>query len=354
MSNEIIFFGSFLVFIILILIIDLGLFNKKSHVISSKEALGWTMLWVTFAIGFYFLLRTHGHLLHDIKTQDELQTIVEKFEHTTKIEGGTFEEHLSNYRKNMALEYITGYLIEYSLSVDNIFVIILIFMAFGVRKRYFHRVLFWGIMGAIVLRFVFIFLSAALIQKFYWILYIFGGFLVFTGIRMFISRNKQEKIDTKNHPVVKFASRFFRVFPRYVKDHFFIKHDHKVWVTPLFLVLLVIEFSDLIFAVDSVPAIFSITKDPYIVFFSNIFAIIGLRSLFFLLINVMSLFSYLKEGLSVLLAFIGFKMLFHHWLKEMGFTTAHSLYIIVGILSFSIIISLLFPKDEKHVTKIHD
>ena len=353
-NNEVVFFGAFILFIIIILVIDLGVFNKKNHVISSKEALGWTLLWIALAIGFYFFLRTNGHLLHDVQTQEQLQTVVEKFEHVTDIGDGTFEENLDNYRKNMALEYITGYLIEKSLSVDNIFVITMIFMAFGVRKRYYHRVLFWGILGAIVLRFIFIFLSGMLIQQFYWILYVFGVFLIFTGLKLFITRNKHEAVDTKKHPVIKFASRYFRVFPKYVGPHFFVKKNHKVWVTPLFLVLLVIEFSDLIFAVDSVPAIFAITKDPYIVFFSNIFAIIGLRALFFLLINVITHFSYLKEGLSVLLSFIGFKMLFHDWLKDIGFTTLHSLYTILGILSLSIIISLLFPKDEKHIAKIQD
>lgn len=224
---------------------------------------------------------------------------------------------------------------------------VLIFSAFAVEKKYYKRVLFWGIIGALILRFLFIFLSAALIYQFSWILYIFGVFLVFTGIKMFLSRNKEDKIDSEHHPIVKFASRFFRVYPTFVKEKFWIKENGKYFITPLFIVLLVVEFSDLIFAVDSVPAIFSISKDPYIVFFSNIFAIIGLRSLFFLVVNIINLFHYLKTGLSVLLIFIGTKMLIHSWLEEIGFTTAHSLYVILGILITSILASLAFPKKQK-------
>ena len=164
---------------------------------------------------------------------------------------------------------------------------------------------------------------------------------------MFLSRNKEDKIDSEHHPIVKFASRFFRVYPTFVKEKFWIKENGKYFITPLFIVLLVVEFSDLIFAVDSVPAIFSISKDPYIVFFSNIFAIIGLRSLFFLVVNIINLFHYLKTGLSVLLIFIGTKMLIHSWLEEIGFTTAHSLYVILGILITSILASLAFPKKQK-------
>lgn len=346
MSNEILFFGGFILFIILILSIDLGLISKNNHVVKFREALGWTILWVSLSLALYFFIRHHGDLLHNINDQQHLNEIVEKFKHPIDNNAVNFEQNLEEYNKNLALEYITGYLIEYSLSVDNIFVIILIFMAFGVNKKYYHRVLFWGILGAIILRFIFIFISAALIQNFYWILYVFGAFLIFTGIKLFISRNKHDNIDPQKHPVVKFASKYFRVYPRYVGNHFFIHKDKKRFITPLFIVLLVVEFSDVLFAVDSVPAIFAVTSDPFIVFFSNIFAIIGLRSLFFLLVNVMNLFSYLKEGLSILLTFIGFKMVFHHWLKDFGFTTMHSLYIIVGILTITIIVSLLFPKNE--------
>ena len=345
-SAEVIFFSGFILFILLILLVDLGVFNgrKKSHIIGFKEAIIWTSIWVAFALAFYIFIQTNGNLIHGIKTNAQLQEVTHKYEHPIKLQSLDFDENIKVYNKNLSLEFITGYLIEYALSVDNVFVMVLLFLAFKVQQKYYHRVLFWGILGALIMRFIFIFLSAALIQQFSWVLYVFGGLLVYTGVKMFISRNQDEKIETQNHPIVKFAAKHFPVFPKYVGSHFLINKKGKRFFTPLFVVLLVIEFTDLIFAVDSVPAIFSVTKDPYIVFFSNIFAIIGLRSLFFLVMNVINLFHYLKIGLSVLLSFIGLKMLFHTWLKELGFTTAHSLYVVLIILSVSILASLIFPK----------
>jgi tellurite resistance protein TerC len=344
--NEIIFFTIFLAFIGLMMYIDLGVVGKNSHIISFKESISWTIVWVTISIIFYFILKLHGDWIHGIDTMERLKYITKIHDHQIKIEGLDFETAIQIYRNNLSLEYITGYLIEYALSVDNVFVMILIFLAFGVQQKYYKRVLFWGIIGAIIMRFIFIFLSAALIQEFAWILYVFGLLLIFTGVKMFITRNKEDKMETHKHPVVKFASKYFSVYPRYVKQNFFIRKAGKTYITPLFIVLLVIEFTDVIFAVDSVPAIFSITKDPYIVFFSNIFAIIGLRSLFFLLSNVMDKFHYLKVGLAALLTFIGIKMLIHDWLKEIGFTTAHSLYVVLAILVVSVLASLAFPKKE--------
>ena len=348
MSNEYLFFGSFLLFIILMLSIDLGVFNKKDHVVKFKEAAIMSFIWVSFAMGFYFLLLTEGQILHGIETFAKLEAITQKHLHNITLIPGNFEASLHIYNQNLALEFLTGYIIEYALSVDNIFVMVLIFSAFGVDERYYHRVLVWGIIGAIIMRFTFIFLGATLINRFEWILYIFGAFLVYTGIMMFIKRDEDDKIDTQNHKVVRFASRFFSVFPEYVGNKFFIKHEGKSFVTPLFVVLLIVEFTDLIFAVDSIPAIFSITKDPYIVFFSNIFAILGLRSMFFLLVNVLHKFHYLKIGLAFLLIFIGIKMLGHHWLAEWGFRTMHSLFIILGILTVSVVASLIFPKKAVH------
>ena len=341
---EILSFSLFLIFIFGVMLFDLGIFDRKSHVPSLKEAISWTLVWVGFALGFYFLLLYKGDLLHGIKDKEHLSLIIQKYHEHLKIDSLSFEQAIKLYRSNLALEYISGYLIEYSLSADNIFVIILIFISFGINRRYYKRVLLWGILGAIIMRFIFIFLSAALIQKFYWILYIFGGFLIITGIKMFISRNKNDKIDTHKHPVVKFASRYFGIFPKLVGQRFWVVKNKKLLFTPLMLVLLVIEFSDVIFAVDSVPAVFSVTRDPFIVFFSNIFAILGLRSLFFLLSNIMNKFRYLKIGLSVLLVFVGFKMIFHEFLDNIGFTTAHSLYVILGILAMSVISSLLIPQ----------
>ncbi len=353
--NELLFIIGFIVLISVFLVLDLGVFNKNSHIVSFKESIIWTTIWVMLSVGFYFVIKTYGGLIHGIPDNDwnTLIALKDRFQHPIDFNHCTnFSEALAVYQNNLSLEYLTGYLVEYSLSIDNVFVMVLIFSAFGVEKKYYKRVLFWGIIGALVLRFLFIFLSASLIYQFSWILYLFGGFLVFTGIKMFLSRNKEEKIDTQQHPVVKFATRFMRVYPSFVKEHFWVKREGKYFITPLLIVLLVIEFSDLIFAVDSVPAIFSISKDPYIVFFSNIFAIIGLRSLFFLVVNIIDLFRFLKTGLAVLLVFIGVKMLIHSWLESIGFTTAHSLYIILGILTCSILASLIFPSPKKRIGNV--
>ncbi len=348
MSNESIFFGSFLLFIILMLSIDLGVFNKKDKKVNMKEAAIMSFIWVSFAIGFYFILLSEGEILHGISNFAQLQEITTKHLHHITLIPGNYAESLAHYKQNLALEFLTGYVIEYALSVDNIFVMVLIFSAFKVDERYYHRVLIWGIIGAVVMRFVFIFLGSTLINEFGWIMYIFGAFLVYTGIMMFLNRTEDETIDTENHKVVRFASKHFSVYPEYVGNKFFVRINGKKMITPLFIVLLIVEFTDLIFAVDSIPAIFAVTKDPYIVFFSNIFAILGLRSMFFLLVNVIHKFHYLKTGLSVLLVFIGLKMLGHHWLNEWGFTTSHSLFVILFILTTSIVASLVFPiKKEK-------
>jgi len=359
-TSEHLIFAAFLLFIAAILALDLGIFDKKSHEVKFSEALIWTFVWVSFAVGFYFLLFYFGDRLHGVKTIEDVQHRIDIYKHTYSIVGiADTQQVISIYRQNLALEYITGYLIEYMLSVDNVFVMILVFISFGVQKMYYKRVLMWGIIGAVIMRFIFIFLSAALIQRFDWILYIFGAFLVFTGIKMFLERNKEDKVDPQHHPVVKFVSRYLPVHPVYFRQHFWFRNKHdnnRLYFTPLFLVLLVIEFTDVIFAVDSVPAIFSITQDPYIVFFSNIFAIMGLRSLFFVVAHIIGMFRFLKHGLAVLLSFIGFKMLLHVQLTELGFTTVHSLLMIIAILGISIIASLIWPhpsrKKRKEVTKL--
>lgn len=345
--NELLFFGGFLILILFILFLDLGVFDKKSHIISFREALAWTTLWISLAIGFYIFLRIYGHLLHGIDSFETLTSIINKHGHPISIAGLGLEEAINVYNKNLSLEYITGYLIEYTLSIDNVFVILMIFYSFNVHEMHYKRVLFWGILGAIVFRFIFIFLSSTMIQHFSWTFYIFGAILLYSGVKMFIERNKTEKIDARNHPVVKFTSKYFKVYPRYVGQNFFVRQDGIMYVTPLFIVLLIIEFSDIIFAIDSVPAIFSVTKDPYIVFFSNIFAILGLRSLFFFIVHVIKYFRFLKVGISFLLIFIGFKLIFHDWLKDVGFTTMHSLYIVLSVLLGSILLSVLFPEKNK-------
>jgi tellurite resistance protein TerC len=346
MTHEVEFIIGFLIFVVAMLAIDLGLFSKKDEPVTVKRAAIMSLIWVSFALIFYGILLKFGDSLHSIKTFDDLKAINIAHFHHLNLNPADFAGGLDLYRSNIALEFITGYVVEYALSVDNIFVIVLIFAAFKVSPKHYHKVLFWGIIGAVLMRFVFIFAGAALITKFEWVLYIFGAFLVYTGIMMFVNRNKEDEIDTENHPVVKLASKYFAVHPKFEGDRFFIKQGKKSLVTPLFLVLLIIEFTDLIFAVDSIPAVFSVTKDPYLVFFSNIFAILGLRSMFFLLINIIDKFHYLKIGLAVLLAFIGAKMLASHYAEEIGLTTTKSLIIILLILTVSVVASLIFPKEE--------
>ncbi len=325
------------------LFLDIGVFNKEAKEVGFKSALYWTIGWVSLSLIFWGVIYLFGDHIHSINNIDELKELITKYNHPIDISTDNYEYLLGKYRQNLGLEYITGYLIEYALSVDNIFVILMVFYSFGLEKKYYHKVLFWGILGAIIMRFLFIFMSSALIQQFSWVLYGFGLLLVFTGVKMFIDRNKKEKIDTGNHKIVLLASKLFRVDKNYRGSSFFIKKDGKLYVTTLFVILLVIEFTDVIFAVDSVPAIFSITQDPYIVYFSNIFAIIGLRSLFFLVQNIVEKFSYLKVGLSVLLVFIGVKMLIHDVYQ---ISTMHSLIIVLSILVISIILSLLFPRRD--------
>ncbi len=339
--NEIVFFSCFILFILTILILDLGVFSKGNHEVTFKQATIWSVIWIGLSIAFFFFLRSHGDLVHGVDNFDELHHIEQKYAEHVDIDPANFEQSKANYNKNMALEFITGYVIEYALSADNIFVIILIFTSFSVPKRYYKRVLFWGILGALVMRFIFIFAGSALIHRFEWILYVFGTFLLYTGLKLFFKKDDDENIDTQNHPVVRFTSKYFPVYPRFVLERFFVRREGRLMITPLFVVLLIIEFTDLIFAVDSVPAVFSVTKDPYVVFFSNIFAILGLRSMFFFLAAVMDKLKYLKLGLAFLLSFIGLKMLFIHWLKMLGFKPHHSLFVILIILGTSIIASLI-------------
>jgi tellurite resistance protein TerC len=346
MSSELIFILAFVVFIFAMLAIDLGLFAKPDKPVSLTRAGIMSAVWLGFALLFYALLLNYGHLLHHVNSIATLQQINADNGHQLKINPSDFEGSLHEYRKTLGIEFITGYVVEYALSVDNIFVMVLIFTAFGVAPKHYHKVLLWGIIGAVLMRFLFIFTGSALISRFHWILYIFGAFLIYTGITMYLERNKKEEIDTANHPVVRFASRYFAVSPEFKGNRFFVKIDGKRLITPLFLVLLIIEVTDLVFAVDSIPAIFSVTKDPYIVFFSNIFAILGLRSMFFLLVNVIDKFRFLKIGLSALLTFIGLKMLAGSYAERIGLTTFTSLLVILGILVVCIGASLIFPKKE--------
>lgn len=342
------FFAVFLLFIVFMLALDLGVFHKKDHVIKVKEAALWTVVWVGLAMLFALLLRFHAEWIHGIDGMEALLEYVKSSGLSGAITPDMdYAAALDIYRQEVTSQYLAGYFLEESLSIDNIFVMIMIFVSFGIDKQYYHRVLFWGVLGAIVMRFIFIFALGALVERFSWILAIFGVILIYSGIKMFRD-NHDEQIDTANHPMVRFASRHFRVSSQSDGHNFFTKIDGKNYITPLFLVLLVIEFSDVIFAVDSIPAVFSVTTDTFIVYFSNIFAIMGLRSLFFLMSNVSEMFWLLRYGLGVLLAFIGVKMIGHEFFGlEIGTTT--SLLVILGILFGSIVLSMMFPQKKASV-----
>jgi tellurite resistance protein TerC len=345
-THEFLFFGGFLLIIGFMLSLDLGVFNRKSHEVKFREALTWTLIWVSLSIAFFFFLGYYGNQLHDVHDLEGVQTLIDKYKH--QIKGLTPENAIDKYNSNLAIEYLTGYLIEYSLSVDNIFVIIMIFLSFGIKKQYYHRILFWGILGAIVMRFIFIFTASVLIQEFEWILYVFGALLIYVGAHMGyefyndqIKKKPHGQKDPHNHWLVKWISKVFLVTSEDRGDRFWVKEKGKLYVTPLFIVLVLIEFSDLVFAVDSVPAVFSVTRDPFIVFFSNIFAILGLRSLFFLVMNFMGL-RFLKAALALLLVFVGLKMIGMMFTEHL-LTTNQSLLVIVSILALGVILSLFFP-----------
>jgi tellurite resistance protein TerC len=330
------------------MLVDLGVFKKEGAAeVSFKEAGFWSGAWVLLAIIFYVFLGYNGAMVHGIQDVDGLKAVQQAYAPHIDLGTGSFAEQLSIFQNNLSLEFITGYLVEYSLSADNVFVFILIFNSFGVQKRYYKKILVWGILGAIVLRLIFIFLGAALLQKFDWIIYLFGAFLVYTGVKILLSKEHEEEINPGDHPVVKLLSKYFNVYKRNVIGRFFVRmKTGKLYITPIFVIVVVIAFTDILFAVDSIPAIFSISKDPYIVFFSNVFAVMGLRSLFFFLSSLMGLFRFLPMGLGVLLSFVGLKMIGHHYLEMWGFGTLASLGVILGILSVSIGLSLLFPEKK--------
>lgn len=343
--TENLFLLIFIVVIACLLIFDLGVLHKKDHEVTFKESVGWTTVWVALSLLFFMFIRLHGDIAVNVHDKEQFVEQNELYEHgVTYDDALSWDDNIKKYKKQLSLEYITGYLIELSLSIDNVFVMIMIFLSFGVEKQYYHRVLFYGILGAIVLRFIFIFAAGALIQRFHWLLFIFGGFLIYSGVKMFIDRNKTESIDVENHPVVKFLTKRNLSTSQFHGHDFFTKVDGRWLCTPLFVVLMIIEFSDIIFAFDSIPAIFSVTHDPHIVFFSNIFAILGLRSMFFMLESIMDKFAYLRIGLSVLLTFIGVKMFLPIFGIEVGIVA--SLVIIISILTLSILLSVLFPPKK--------
>ncbi len=299
MSGTTLIWIGFNLFVLAMLAIDLGVFNRKTHVVSTREASIWVTVWVTLALLF-------GGILYVLR----------------------------GYQS--ALEYFTGYVIEYSLSMDNIFVFVLIFSYFAVPASYQHRVLFWGILGALVMRGVMIVAGAALIKQFHWIIYIFGAFLIFTGIRM--ARHKDEEVHPERNPLIRLVRRRLPVTENYEGSHFFVRRDGVLMATPLFIVLLMVESTDLIFAVDSIPAIFAVTTDPLIVYTSNVFAILGLRSLYFVLRGAVDKFHYLKPALAAVLTFVGLKMVLTDVYKV---PIVASLLVIVSLLGIGIVASLI-------------
>jgi tellurite resistance protein TerC len=302
-ATNIWFWVGFIAFVLAMLALDLGVFNRRPHVVHPKEALTWTSVWVGLALLFAAGL-------------------------------AYFET------PQTALTFLTGYLIEESLSIDNIFVIVLIFQYFAVPAQYQHRVLFWGILGALVMRGLFIGLGAALLARFEWIIYIFGALLVITGIRM--AMKQDEEFNGEQNPVVRFVRRFMPVTAEYHGKHFFTVQDGKRYATPLLLVLVLVEATDLIFAIDSIPAIFAVTQEPFLVYTANVFAILGLRSMYFLLAGVVHRFVYLKYGLAAVLVFVGAKMVLVDVYKV---PVAASLAVIGTLIAASIAASLLLRKD---------
>ena len=296
----------FSLLVLAVLALDLGVFHRKAHAVGFKEALSWTGVWVTLAVLF-----------------------------------GAGVWHWAGPQKG--LEFFTGYLIEYSLSADNVFVFVLIFSYFAVPARWQHKVLFWGVLGALVMRLIMIGLGVALISRFAWVLYVFGAFLLFTGFKMVFG--KQEEIRPERNPVVRWFRKLVPVTAGYHGDRFVARVNRRQTATPLAVVLVCVEVSDLVFAVDSIPAIFAVTLDPFIVYTSNVFAILGLRSLYFVLAGMVNKFHYLKTGLGVVLAFVGVKMLLAH--TPYRIDTLAALGVVAGVLAVTIVASLLRPPPKR-------
>ena len=301
MLTTLLLWGGFLLFIVGLLTVDLVVFSRHPHEIHVREALLWSAGWIVLALGFN--VGVYIWLGHD-----------------------------------PALQFLTGYLVEKSLSVDNLFVFLLLFTYFKVPPQYQHKVLYWGIIGALVMRGFLILTGSALIARFHWILYLFGIFLVITGIRMALGDDKEDEIHPDRNIVVRFFRRMFRVTPEFHGNRFFVRIDGKRFATLLFIVVIVVETTDLVFAVDSIPAVFAISRDPFIVFTSNVFAILGLRSLYFALAGMMNMFYYLRVGLAVVLTFIGVKMLVEPFFN---LPTAIALLVVGGVLATAVLASVL-------------
>ena len=306
-TNQALLWIGFSVFVFSMLILDLGVFHRKQHEIKFKEALFWSTMWIILALLFNL---------------------------------GVYVWRGSQ----PAVEFLTGYLIEESLSMDNLFVFLLIFSYFRVPAQYQHIVLFWGILGMLIMRGVFIAAGITLLHHFHWIIYLFGLMLVITGIRLAFDKDK--KIQPEKNPILRLFRRFMPITENYEGGKFFLKKNGRIFATPLIVVLIVVETTDLVFAVDSIPAVLAITRDPFIVYTSNVFAILGLRSLYFVLANIMQLFHHLHYGLAVILVFVGVKMLLA---DIFAIPTGISLLVIVSMLALSILASIIWPKKGHSV-----
>lgn len=320
-DNRPLFWIIFNAAVIALLVLDLAVFHRKSKVIRLKEALGWTAFWVSLAVGFGLLVWAW-------------------------LGGGK------------ALEFFTGYLIEESLSVDNLFVFLLIFQFFRVPREHQYKVLFWGIIGALLMRALFILTGVALIQKFHWVIYVFGAFLVYTGYKMWGQEEKE--IHPERNPILRMVRSRFPVTSDYVNGHFTVRRDNKRYLTPLFVVLLVVESTDVLFAADSIPAILAITRDPFIVYTSNVFAILGLRAIFFALAGLMEMFRYLHYGLSLILMFVGVKMIISSFIE---IPVLLALGVVVAILAVAVGASMIrrkrhgkpaFPREEEREAALRE
>ncbi len=311
-SVETILFGVFAVIIVVFLLLDLGIFNKTAHKISTKTALYQSVFWVIVSTIF-------GYLVYHFDDSPD---------------GGA----------DSLLEYFSAYLTEYALSVDNIFVILLILKYFTVKEEYYHKVLFWGILGAVVFRGIFIFVGAYIIAQLHWVLYVFGVFLIYSGIKIYFEES-DEKIDPEKNPVMRLCRKFLPISKEEQGDKFMVRNNGKIFFTPLFLVVVLIETTDLIFAVDSIPAAFAITQNEFLIYTSNIFAVLGLRAMFFLLAGIIDKFYLLQKGLSVILFFIGAKMLLE--IVHFQIPVVLSFLVIIATLTLAIVFSMLVPKKEK-------
>lgn len=294
----------FVAMVAVALAVDLGVFNRKAHTPSTREAAAWTAVWIVLALAFDGLVRAW-------------------------------------VGPQKALEFLAGYLVEKSLSVDNLFVFLMIFSYFAVSPQYQHRVLFWGILGAVAIRGAFVAAGAALLSAFHWVAYVFGAFLVYTGVKMALG--KERAVEPERNPVFTFVRRFLPLVPEYRGQAFFVRERGRLYATPLLLVLVFVELTDVVFAVDSVPAVFGVSSDPFIVYTSNIFAILGLRALYFLLAGIMPMFRYLKYALALILAFVGTKMLLAD-VYHVPITV--SLAVIFGLLAGAVVASLVLPSPQ--------